>query len=100
MSSFPLGLVFIVDRLGRVISRLFGFVLGHRALNVRCLLVQISQRFLLVSVGLVIFFVNGQSILLRPVGKTRQFPILKRNLVLSFNDRLVLIVVSRIFTAS
>ena len=101
MSSNPVFQVFIVDILGRVISRLFGFVLGHLALDVTGLIVQIIQRVLLDSVGLVnFFFVNVQSILLRLVGKTRQVPVLIRNLVLSFNDRLVLIVVSRIFTTS
>ena len=77
LSIIPLGQVFIVDLLGRVISRLFGFVLGHLALDVTGLIVQIIQRFLLGSVGLgTFFFGNGQSILLRLVDKTRQVPFL------------------------
>ena len=76
LSIIPLFQVFIVDILGRVISRLFGFVLGHLALDVTGLLVQISQSFLLGSVGLGIFFGNGQSIFLRLVDKTRQVPFL------------------------
>ena len=55
LSITPLFQVFIVDLLGRVISRLVGFVLGHLALNARYLLVQIIQCFFLDSVGLGVF---------------------------------------------